>query len=376
MSSSRVVICDYDIITSFGQGIAPLWDALLNNRTSIAKVHRFDTTNFSSSFASMINDLDCQSQESLFLQLLDKFSLDKLKLKDNTKILLATSKGEIDLLERELRDNKKVSSYDPQETLKRVKDKFSFKQGVAFISAACASSSLAIAEGARLIEAKEADSVLVLTSEIVTPFIFSGFSSLLALDEQPARPFCKYRKGLTLGEGAGFMLLMSEEAAKKDNRNINGVVSGWGSSSDANHATGPSRDGSGLKLAIERALKKASIDSAKIDSISAHGTGTIYNDLMEIQAFKSVFQDDLKPVYSIKGATGHLLGASGLIETVVALKSMEDSLIPDSVNMTQVDEEMKGFVSKDKRQFVSNIVLNTNSGFGGINSALIIGKYE
>ncbi len=169
---------------------------------------------------------------------------------------------------------------------------------------------------------------------------------------------------------------MSEEAAKKEKRDINGVVLGWGSSSDANHATGPSRDGSGLRLAVERALKKACVDSDKIDSISAHGTGTIYNDLMEIQAFKSVFKDDFKPVYSIKGATGHLLGASGLVETVVALKSMEDSLIPDSVNLVMVDEEMEGFVSKDKLECVSNLVLNTNSGFGGINSALIIGKYE
>jgi len=376
MSDTKIVICDYDVVTAFGQGVKLLWDALLNKQTSIKKVNRFDTTNFSSTYASLVNEVDSSRSESLFIQLLSKLSLNNLKITDKTKILLATSKGEIDLLEKELRGSKGDYLYSPVDTLKRVKNTFSFKQDLTLISAACASSSLALGEAFRLIKEGETDSVLVLTCDIVTTFIFSGFSSLLALDEQPARPFCKYRKGLTLGEGAGFMLLMSEEAAKRDNRRIKGFISGYGASNDANHATGPSRDGSGLKLAVERALKTSCLDAHQIDSISAHGTGTIYNDLMEIKAFKSIFLNDKKPVYSIKGATGHLLGASGLIETAIAIKSMEDFLIPGSVNLVYVDEEMRGFVFKDKQKIVSDIVLKTNSGFGGINTALIIGKYE
>jgi len=376
MSDTNIVICDYDIVTALGQGVELLWDALLNKKTSIKKVNRFDTTNFTSTYASLVADVDCSSSESLFIQLLSKLSLDNLKITDKTKILLATSKGEIDLLEKELRGSKSDLLYNPVDTLKRVKNRFSFEQDLTLISAACASSSLALGEASRLIRAGETDSVLVLTCDIVTPFIFSGFSSLLALDNQPARPFCKYRKGLTLGEGAGFMLLMSEEAAKKENRKIKGFISGYGASNDANHATGPSRDGSGLKLAVESALKTSALDVHIIDSISAHGTGTIYNDLMEIKAFKSIFLNDKKPVYSIKGVTGHLLGASGLIETAITIKSMEDSLIPGAVNLVCVDDEMKDFVFKDKQKIISDTVLKTNSGFGGINTALIIGKYE
>jgi len=141
----------------------------------------------------------------------------------------------------------------------------------------------------------------VVACDSITEFIFSGFSSLMALDSEPARPFDKNRAGLNVGEAAAYALLMSkhgrhgEPSCSRDN-------SGLGLSDDANHMTGPSRESEGLILAVSKALTSAGIGPDDVGCISAHGTGTVYNDAMEMRAFHAVFQQRERPVYSLKGA--------------------------------------------------------------------------
>ncbi|MBI5664938.1 MAG: beta-ketoacyl-[acyl-carrier-protein] synthase family protein, partial [Nitrospirae bacterium] len=199
------------------------------------------------------------------------------------------------------------------------------------------------------------------------------FSSLMALDKFPARPFDRSRSGLSLGEAAGFVLLMCASRAAKEGRKVQGEVRGWGLSDDANHMTGPSRTGDGLSLAITKALKSACADEKDVGFISAHGTGTLYNDAMEIKSFKSVFKAD-KPVYSIKGGLGHTMGAAGHVEMIIALKALREKTVPPTVNFKDADDDAQGWASRRPRSAGENkCALLTNAGFSGINAALVLG---
>jgi 3-oxoacyl-[acyl-carrier-protein] synthase II len=243
------------------------------------------------------------------------------------------------------------------------------------ISCACASSSSAIAQAASLIRAGKKDCVLIVAADSVNEFVFSGFSSLMALDKDKPKPFAKNRSGLSLGEAAGFILLMSESRARKEGRKIEGEVLGWGLSCDANHMTGPARDGGGLAQAVLKALKSAKVSPLEVGCISAHGTGTLYNDAMEMKAFKKVYPKAV-PTYSIKGAIGHTLGAAGLIEVIVAFKALEEGLIPATVGLKDIDPEAKGWVSTSPQKLKKKIAVLNNCGFGGINAALALKNYD
>jgi len=312
-----------------------------------------------------------QMLKSLF----DKASV---SIPEDTKLILATTKGEIDLLEKNiLKGTGEMPDCSLTSLLKKVSVLTGVKDAGAVVSAACASSSAAVARAAAMIRSKRSDCVLVVACDSVTEFVFSGFSSLMALDKFSARPFDKDRKGLSLGEAAAFVLLMSETRAKQEKREILGEIAGWGLSDDANHMTGPSRESEGLILAIKKALKTAAVDKSGIGFISAHGTGTVYNDAMEMRAFHSVFKDKKIPVYSIKGGIGHTMGAAGIIETIIAMRSLKERNIPPTVNLKEADTDAEGWVSTSERLIPDNSIgVMTNAGFGGVNAALVFGCYQ
>jgi len=206
----------------------------------------------------------------------------------------------------------------------------------------------------------------------VSEFVFSGFSSLMALDQDVARPFDRNRSGLSLGEAAAYALLMSEGRARKEKRTELGEVAGWGATSDANHMVGPSRDGSGLAKAIRKSLEIASVPAEEVGCISAHGTATVYNDSMEMKAFKSALGDRPVPTYSIKGGTGHTMGAAGLVEMILSLRSLREMVVPPTVNLLEIDDEAKEWVSTEAQTFDKSVALSTNAGFGGANCSLVL----
>jgi len=226
-----------------------------------------------------------------------------------------------------------------------------------------------------MIRSRACDSVLVAACDSVTEFIFSGFSTLMALDPRPARPFARDRAGLNVGEAAALMLLMSDERAKREKRTILGEVRGWGLSDDANHMTGPSRESEGLIRAIRKALVAAGAVPSDIGCISAHGTGTVYNDAMEMRAFRQVWPDGPLPVYSVKGGIGHTMGAAGMVETIVALRALAERTVPPTVNLTEPDDDSRGWVSAEPQPLrQSSLALVTNAGFSGINTALVVAR--
>jgi 3-oxoacyl-[acyl-carrier-protein] synthase II len=242
------------------------------------------------------------------------------------------------------------------------------------ISASCASSTIAIAQGAAMIASSWTDAVLVCCMDLVTEFVFSGFSALQALSATPCRPFDRDRSGLSMGEGAAAVLLMSKERAKQEARPHLATILGWGAANDAGHITAPDKDGSGLQQAIIQAMAAAKCNAFDIAAISAHGTGTLYNDQMELKVFNHIFADHPLPIYSIKGAIGHTLGAAGGIETVVGIQTLLEKTAPPTIGFSNPEKGAEGRVMSEPVDISGNCLLATNSGFGGINAAIILGE--
>ncbi|MDP8266446.1 MAG: beta-ketoacyl synthase N-terminal-like domain-containing protein [Candidatus Aceula meridiana] len=375
MLKASPVIVGYNAVTPYGEGIDVCWQGLLSNQTSIDDIKRFDTSHFKSSKAATIKDLVPGKGKSFVFQMLERLKKNiNNPMPEDADLILASLNGEIDFLEDEILTGKKgLEESRLGLLLAKAHDLFKVKGRGMVISAACASSSVAIARAASLIRSKKSDCVLVVSCDCVSEFVISGFSSLMALDKQSARPFDKNREGLNVGEAAAYILLMSKERADKEKRAVKGSISGWGISCDANHVTGPSIGGEGLFLAINRALESGGMAAEEINSICAHGTGTVYNDSMEMKAFKNIFGEKVLPTYSIKGGIGHTMGSAGLMDALVVLETIQSNVLPPTVGTENVDEEAAGWIKKEEVRLENDVVLSTNSGFGGINSALIIG---
>ncbi|MFH1904146.1 MAG: beta-ketoacyl synthase N-terminal-like domain-containing protein [bacterium] len=378
MHALEAVVVACDLITPYGLGIDACWQGLLSGKTAINMLVRFDTEVFQTKKAATIAELKTGQSDSLTMQML-KPLLKKASsiIPKDALLILATTTGEIDILEKQVlnaKDNADESA--PGCLLSKVQCLSGIRSPGIIVSAACTSSSSAIAQAGAMIRGKERDCVLIVACDIVSEFVFAGFSSLMALDKDTARPFDKNRSGLSLGEAAGFVLVMSKERAIQEERSIIGEIAGWGLTNDANHMTGPSRDGSGLALAMNKALQSANMTEDAVGCIAAHGTGTIYNDAMEMKAFKSVFAYGALPTYSIKGGIGHTMGAAGLVETIVALRSLREKLIPPTVNLHIADNEAEGWVSTKACTFDNPVTISINAGFGGVNSALVLKKLD
>ncbi len=371
----RVLAVEQDLVTAWGRGVDAGWQGVLTGLPAFSKVDRFSTQAFSSSLGAVVPGLATRTTESLVMQMLHPLLAPLSgRLPEGTRLLLATTTGEVDLLERRLL-GESLGADDSRldHLLGRIQGALGLSKPGQIISSACASSSSAVARGAALIATGAEDAVLVVACDALTEFVFAGFSALMALDPEGARPFDRNRKGLTIGEAAGYVLLMSEARALSEKRAVIGEVAGWGLSCDANHMTGPSRDGGGLLRAVARAIGKSGLATEDFGSISAHGTGTLYNDSMELKAFKQVFTDGPVPVYSIKGSVGHTMGAAGLVEMILAFRSLQEQVIPPSAHLAEVDPEAVGWVSREAVSGVARrAVLSTNSGFGGVNAALVL----
>jgi len=236
------------------------------------------------------------------------------------------------------------------------------------VSLACVSGVMAIQQGCSLIRRGKADVVLVVGVDVLSHFVLSGFSALKSLDPLGCRPFDSKRNGLSLGEGAGAIVL-----AKSHSPASTLSVTGCGSSNDANHLTGPSRDGAGLALAAMRALRSAGVAPEQIDYINAHGTGTLYNDAMESLALNTVFAGKVPPFSSAKGMLGHTLGAAGIIETIICCIAMKNGVLPGTPGLEVPDPAApRSILLLPRQNFFPRRILKINSGFGGINGALVL----
>ncbi len=369
------VITNSAMLTAYGLGTHCCWRGLEHKKPAMTDARSVLPELKVDVKAGIVPDLEI-SQRSRLLSMMQPV-LNKIKpaVPTDADLILATTTGEIDLLEKQaLGELESADAADPQHLLSSVRRALGIQPGGKIVSAACASSSTALTQAAAMIAAGETEAVLVIAGDSVSEFVIAGFASLMALSADCPRPFDRNRDGLAVGEATAAALVMHPARARRENRPVIASIRGWGLTADANHMTGPSRDGQGLTEAIRRALRQADMGADGIRSICAHGTGTAYNDSMEMKAFRRVFNENPVPLYSIKGGTGHTMGAAGLVEILIAAYSLSQPAITPTVGLTEADAEAAGWVSPagQKTAPEKDGVISTNSGFGGINSCVVL----
>jgi 3-oxoacyl-(acyl-carrier-protein) synthase len=244
-------------------------------------------------------------------------------------------------------------------------------------SVACASGNVALDAALALIRSGRCDVVLAGGADVLHDFVIQGFASLKALDPAPCRPFDRSRRGLNLGEAAAFLVLESEPHARARGARIRAFLDGTGVAADAVHMTGPDREGRGAARAMAAALADAGRDASAVDFVSAHGTATVFNDLMEGQALRLVLgaRAGAVPVNSIKGALGHTLGAAAALEAIVCVRTLESGRIPPTAGLTEIDPQIAlDVVHGAARSADVQVALSTSSGFGGTNGAVVLSR--
>ena len=288
-------------------------------------------------------------------------------LPENTSLICATTKGAVD----ELLDCRNPCSGQPWHLAGQLSERLNLKGETHTVSAACASGTIAIIQGAMRIAAGECENVLVVGVDLVSRFVLSGFAGLKALSLKGCRPFDVGRDGLSLGEGAGWVLLSSEDNVCWTPGSMTAEITGWGISCDASHITAPCRNASGLIASLEQT---ASGIRTEVGGINAHGTGTIHNDAMELVAFSRVYNKYHTPipVCSVKGAIGHCLGAAGVIEIALSLKCLNDAILPPTVGLVDAADSTVALAGKSPLPLLYPSILSCNSGFGGINAAVLL----
>lgn len=242
------------------------------------------------------------------------------------------------------------------------------------ISTACSSAANAIMLGAKLLETGEADIVVAGGSEALSRFHLNGFNSLMILDQKRCRPFDETRAGLNLGEGAAFVVLESESAARHQGKTPHAYLTGYGNACDAYHQTASSENGEGAFLAMKEALNKAHLTPEDIQYVNAHGTGTPNNDQSESASLKRLFGKKMPWISSTKSFTGHTTSASGSIEAVICLLAMQHHFIP--ANLGWENQMENGIIpcSGIENVMLENVLCNS-FGFGGNDSSLVFSTH-
>ena len=268
-----------------------------------------------------------------------------------------------------------IANHECGSVTELVADKLGIRNYITTISTACSSSANAISFGARLIKHDMLDVVVAGGTDALTKFTLNGFNTLMILDPQYCRPFDQNRNGLNLGEGAGYVVLVSKRIATTLKMEPYCELSGYSNHNDAYHQTASSPDGTGSWLAMKAALERSGLQPGDIDYINLHGTGTQNNDLAEGTAIKRLFSPHYPKMSSTKSFTGHTLGASGGIEAVFSVLAIKHGIIYPNLRFTTPMSELP-FVPEThfSKHVLIRHVLSNSFGFGGNCSSLIFSK--
>jgi 3-oxoacyl-[acyl-carrier-protein] synthase II len=364
-----VYVVKHSIATSLGNSVEATWQRLLKGHSALDAIPHFHADRLTSQKACCIPDLLPAAGENRVCALTRRVLDQITPVPPGTCVVWAGIKGNAEYIEA---DQNIEMPYLPEHYHQWVTERLGIGPLGFDINAACASSTVGMAVGAQKIARGEYGSVLICAADVVTRFAFTGFSVLNALTPTVCRPFDKARDGMCIGDGAVAILLADAETARKHKLDRLAHLSGWGISNDANHITGPARDGAGLVMAIEAAMGMAGLLPHDTQAFCAHGTGTIFNDSMELAAIEAVFGDRRFPVFSIKGAVGHTLGAAGGIDAVICVHALAHKLILPTVGFETPEPKAAGRVSNQAQVFDGRNILTSNSGFGGVNAALVL----
>ncbi|HHU93036.1 MAG TPA: beta-ketoacyl-ACP synthase II [Halanaerobiaceae bacterium] len=410
----RVVITGLGVVTSLGTTVEELWNNIINGKSGISRITKFDVTEYPSQIASVVKDFSPEeyipAKEAKRLALFTQYAvfaahkaLEDSGLEINEEnaekigVLIGSGIGGIEVLEEQIerlitKGPRKISPFFiPMMISNMASGNVSIYTGVKGPNSnavtACASGTTAIGEAMEMIKRGDADIMIAGGTEAsITPSALAGFGNMKALStrndepEKASRPFDAERDGFVIGEGGGIVILEELESARKRGARIYAELLGYGSSGDAYHMTQPSPGGEGAARAMEIAIRKAGIAKEDLNYINAHGTSTPLNDKLETNGIKTVFKDHAYKlmVSSTKSMTGHLLGAAGGVEAVICAKAIKEAIVPATINYENPDPECDlDYVPNEAREYPElKYVMSNSFGFGGQNACLVMGKIE
>ena len=389
-----ILITGTGVVSAIGLGKAETLEALLNGRSGVGPLQYLKTEHKEFPVGEVkLTDAEMRSRLGIAddaittrTALMGMLALEEAlkeagltpEMLPNVGFISGTTVGGMDMSEQFYLDyinseahKEYIAAHDCGNCTEMTADHFGKFAFVTTLSTACSSAANAIILGANMIRCGEADIVVVGGSECITKFHLNGFNSLMILDTAPCRPFDATRNGLNLGEGAAYLVLESEESAKRRGVKAQALLSGYGNACDAFHQTASSPDGEGAYRAMKEAMELAGIQPSNIDYINAHGTGTPNNDASESQAMMRLFGEDVPPVSSTKPFTGHTTSASGSIEAVFCILALQQGFLPANLNWSHAMEGGIVPVSQSTKKELKHVLCNA-FGFGGNDSSLLL----
>lgn len=405
IEKNKIVVTGLGIITPIGIGKDEYWESAIHGKSGISKISRFDVEGYPTKIAGEVknfnpkeympdelaNNLSRYSQLGLATaQMAVKDARLDFSRINKKKIGVSIGLGDEILSYYDEKTAIENNNYivrtkpptDNRNTSNIISDFFGFSGQSLIVATACSSGNQAIGIAKNMIKSGQAD--LVLTGGVeapIFPLILAAFCSLRIMskrNDQPAkasRPFDKDRDGFVMGEGAGMLILESEEKARERGAYIYGELAGYGATSDAFHMTMPSQDRMQICKAMSLAIEDAVLDIRDINYINAHGTSTTANDRGETKAIKTVFGDHAYniPISSTKSMTGHLMGAASAVELITCILAIKNGVLPPTINLDNADPECDlDYIANKARKKELATALSNSFGFGGNNSTIII----
>lgn len=407
----RVVITGLGAITPLATGVEESWQRLCQGRSAVARITKFDTSNFNVKIAAELKDFhpeDFLDKKKIrrtdpFIQ----YALVAARLairdaglsinRDNTGrvgVVLGSAAGGLTMFGANLltlhdQGPDRVSPFFipgflPNMSVGEVSMEFGIRGPSKCVVTACASGSNSIGDALRLIQYGEADAMIAGGSDAyVIPIAVAGFDKMRALSrrnsepEKASRPFDRDRDGFVVGEGAGVVILEDLESALRRGAKIYAEVAGYGTNIDSFHITDP--DWENQARCLKLALSDADVLPCDVDYINAHGTSTIGNDLSETRAIKAILREHSKTVLvsSNKSMIGHLLAAAGGVEAIFTVLAIRDGIIPPTINYDTADPDCDlDYVPNTARKATVNVALSNSFGFGGVNATLVFRRFQ
>ena len=408
----RVVITGLGMVSPLGLGVQTNWDALIQGKSGIGPITRFDASAYACRIAGEIrgfNPEDWVSKKDvkkMDLYIHYAMAASEMALKDaaytvtpgeaeRVGVYIGSGIGGLPSIERQ---HTQLLSEGPRRISPffiiglivnmasgQVSIRYGAKGPNQASCTACATGTHAIGDAFEIIKRDDADVMIAGGAEgVITPLCVGGFGAMRALStrndapEKASRPFDRDRDGFVIGEGAGIVILEELGHAVRRGARIYAEVAGYGLSGDAYHVSAPSEDGDGPIRVMRNALRSAGIDASMIDYVNAHGTSTPQGDVVETRALRAVFGERAPkvPISSTKSMTGHLLGGAGGLETAITALAIFHDTAPPTINYTTPDPECDlDYVPNETRRLPIHHALNNSFGFGGTNACLILRKH-
>jgi len=409
----RVVITGMGCVSPLGNDVSTLWNNILAGRSGVGLITHYDTSRFEVKIGAEVKDFDGVAlfgtrdarRMDRFVQFALAATFQAVKHsdlvinesnRDRIGVMLGTGIGGMNTLFQQMevffeRGPDRVSPFLvpmmlPDTAAGMVAIQLGVRGPNMAVVSACASGTNAIGEAAEVIRRGSADVIFTGGSEaVIVPIAMAGLGVMNALStrndepERASRPFDMGRDGFVMGEGAAILVLESLEHALGRKAQVLGEISGYGTSNDAYHISAPAENGAGAALCMKSALHDADLSTSDIGYINAHGTSTQLNDKSETAAIKTIFGTLAYniPVSSTKSMTGHLLGAAGALEAVICVKTLQDGILPPTINYEIPDPDCDlDYVPNRARPAIVQNIMSNSFGFGGHNASIILSRYS